>query len=632
MVSSKNAKLYPSSGEYTQISPLIIKSITQFSKVLVPGCGNSELSAQLYDDGINNIVNIDFSKVVIREMLSKNLRQRPSMKWMVADMTKTKFQDDEFDVILDKGSLDAVMGEESEESAVVGKKYLLEMQRILRKGSEGLIFVITLAQIHVLQILVNLFSRSQWSISIHKVPPTKDMARSPLQPFLFAAKHRSRGESWIQIKFNVDENAPDADHVKEVTQFLEGAQSSEQSQDFDELHAGRRLQINVPTNSEQPRYLCTIIDSETTDIKQHKIRCTVLLIPQGRENEWLFGNKKGQKQITEQCGAGRLILVALCRGHKFGSQKEVMQELSQYIVQFAPADVRHKENAIPYQTVQEGIGKRKEIVRVSSDLNGEIVVEDVMIEDEEHRRLIFISACQLVQSEAVLQKVSNNKKKKIPIQAVDHSILPSEYHQLMTAAVLLQDYSSSSLQCLLIGLGGGGLPMFLNKILGINVCTVELDPTVLEVATKYFNFQQSSSLTTQITDGIKFIQSEDRKYQIVMLDAGSSDPSLPMSCPPPDFIELEQLKQTKQILSCDGMLIINCVCRDEDKFLELVCDLKGVFSLVFQGDIDDDVNRVLAAFDLCEEKKQGCQPDKYLKDKLQQYDWFGEQFKQFKQI
>ena len=27
------------------------------------GCGNSELSAQLYDDGFTNIVNIDFSKV-----------------------------------------------------------------------------------------------------------------------------------------------------------------------------------------------------------------------------------------------------------------------------------------------------------------------------------------------------------------------------------------------------------------------------------------------------------------------------------------------------------------------------------------------------------------------------------------
>ena len=32
-------------------------------RLLVVGCGNSELSAQLYDDGFTNIVNIDFSKV-----------------------------------------------------------------------------------------------------------------------------------------------------------------------------------------------------------------------------------------------------------------------------------------------------------------------------------------------------------------------------------------------------------------------------------------------------------------------------------------------------------------------------------------------------------------------------------------
>ena len=43
-----------------------------------------------YDDGCTGITNIDFSKGVIKEMMLKNLRKRPRMKWQVMDMTETK--------------------------------------------------------------------------------------------------------------------------------------------------------------------------------------------------------------------------------------------------------------------------------------------------------------------------------------------------------------------------------------------------------------------------------------------------------------------------------------------------------------------------------------------------------------
>ena len=55
--------------------------------MLVVGCGNSELSAQMYDDGVTGVTNIDFSRVCVREMLHKHLRARPLMKWQVMDMT-----------------------------------------------------------------------------------------------------------------------------------------------------------------------------------------------------------------------------------------------------------------------------------------------------------------------------------------------------------------------------------------------------------------------------------------------------------------------------------------------------------------------------------------------------------------
>lgn len=44
---------------------------------MIIGCGNSEISADLFDNGYKSIVNIDFSQNVVDEMIGKNcLRYR----------------------------------------------------------------------------------------------------------------------------------------------------------------------------------------------------------------------------------------------------------------------------------------------------------------------------------------------------------------------------------------------------------------------------------------------------------------------------------------------------------------------------------------------------------------------------
>ena len=139
-----------------------------------------------YDGGCEQITNIDFSKRVIASMMKQNLRQRPKMKWKVGDMTDMKvqhtimhaapklshaslhnialshadiqlqrltdstsqFSDGSFHVVLDKGGLDALMGEDSTEGQEAGRKLLAESSRVLKAG--GCYLCITLAQTHVL--------------------------------------------------------------------------------------------------------------------------------------------------------------------------------------------------------------------------------------------------------------------------------------------------------------------------------------------------------------------------------------------------------------------------------------------------------------------------------------------------
>ena len=64
------------------IFPFLISSgLSYDSKILVVGCGNSELSAELYDHGYKQIKNLDFSTVVIEEMRNRN-KHRHNMTWI----------------------------------------------------------------------------------------------------------------------------------------------------------------------------------------------------------------------------------------------------------------------------------------------------------------------------------------------------------------------------------------------------------------------------------------------------------------------------------------------------------------------------------------------------------------------
>ena len=54
------------------------------------GCGNSQLSADMYDVGYHGIVNIDISDVVIAQMTQKNRRDRPQMAFIKMDMLEVR--------------------------------------------------------------------------------------------------------------------------------------------------------------------------------------------------------------------------------------------------------------------------------------------------------------------------------------------------------------------------------------------------------------------------------------------------------------------------------------------------------------------------------------------------------------
>ena len=73
-------------GEYATLCGILHKYIKQKDNTLIIGCGNSKLSADLYDVGYKQTLSIDISEVAIKQMKDANKRQRPDLKFVKMDM------------------------------------------------------------------------------------------------------------------------------------------------------------------------------------------------------------------------------------------------------------------------------------------------------------------------------------------------------------------------------------------------------------------------------------------------------------------------------------------------------------------------------------------------------------------
>jgi ubiquinone/menaquinone biosynthesis C-methylase UbiE len=99
-----------------------------------------------------DIDNIDFSEICIKNMQERNVEKRPSMKWLVMDILDLKYKDQSFDIVLDKGTMDAIMCEKgdvwnvSEELAAKVDAMLSGVTRVLKPG--GKYIYITFGQPH----------------------------------------------------------------------------------------------------------------------------------------------------------------------------------------------------------------------------------------------------------------------------------------------------------------------------------------------------------------------------------------------------------------------------------------------------------------------------------------------------
>ena len=100
-------------------------------QILNLGCGNSEFSENMYCDGYKNIKNIDISHNVIKAMKERN-KDKVGMVYEVMDVRDLKYEDNTFDLAVDKSTIDALLC--GDDAFINVAKMIKEVQRVLKVG------------------------------------------------------------------------------------------------------------------------------------------------------------------------------------------------------------------------------------------------------------------------------------------------------------------------------------------------------------------------------------------------------------------------------------------------------------------------------------------------------------------
>ncbi|XP_029563311.1 eEF1A lysine and N-terminal methyltransferase isoform X2 [Salmo trutta] len=614
-------------GDYNKLCGVLHKYIKPRDKVLVVGCGNSELSEQLYDVGYRHLTNIDISETVVNHMNQKNAKQRPDLTFQTVDATQTPYEDGSYQAALDKGTLDAMASQE--EGALAGRM-LAEVGRVL--GIGGRYVCVTLAQESVIKLAVEHFIQVGWAVRLHCLadPESQEVSSFALPVFvLVCTKFRQPMPMPILEMCQGEDGAPVrlpvvADLLSVVRERQAYAMLRQRLRTGTDATSTPSLTLcHAPTG--RPRYTLTIQDCPPGAKVPRANHFAIFIVPQGRETDWLYGLAEGRGQLAASANFRRLVVVAMHREQEYTDMQAVQSELSPMVMELAPPGMPANQK-VPFLSVGGELGWREVVSHGTSDLSGQYSVEDVRGEDGQlYRRLVFLGNDGLVQSESRLTNpaaaASSQKNKKsrrkaklsapppmtTPSQTpggaleVDKGYLCCAHHRVMVAGLAMLGVGNDhnkDVSVLLVGLGGGGLPQFLRDFVpGARVEVVEQDPAVLEVAQGWFGFTPDDRLTVTLGDGLERINNIEREgghqYDVIMFDVDSKDPSLGMSCPPPAFVETAFLERVGKLLTPRGVFMLNLVCRDSALKKSVLGRVRGVFPRVLSRGIEGEVNEVL---------------------------------------
>lgn len=144
---------------------------------------------------------------------------------------------------------------------------------------------------------------------------------------------------------------------------------------------------------------------------------------------------------------------------------------------------------------------------------------------------------------------------------------------------------------LILGLGGGSLPMFFRSHFPqLTIDVVELDPDVVAVAKKFCGFIEDPRLRVHVADGRDFIESCAGGYDLIILDCFDID-SIPVHLSTREF-----LGHVRHALSPAGIVVANVWGRGSNSlYAAMVLTYRASFAEVYILDVPGPGTKIFIA-------------------------------------
>ena len=145
---------------------------------------------------------------------------------------------------------------------------------------------------------------------------------------------------------------------------------------------------------------------------------------------------------------------------------------------------------------------------------------------------------------------------------------------------------------LVVGLGGGTLPMFLRAHYpAATIDVAEIDPGVVDVAKKFFGFVEDEHLRAHVGDGRQFIEkASPGDYDIIFLDAFGAREV------PKHLTTREFLQAVRQAFRPSGVVVSNVWRRASNPLYDSMArTYQEAFEDLFILDVPGDVNNIFLA-------------------------------------
>jgi hypothetical protein len=233
------------------------------------------------------------------------------------------------------------------------------------------------------------------------------------------------------------------------------------------------------------------------------------------------------------------------------------------------------------------------------------------------RRLRFKRMPNLVQTEVPLvNSIACDRDAVMSDFQIDHSALVHKYLPPIVAGLVLAASCiepcmerGERVNVLALGVGGGALPIFLQKHLGFHVQAVDIDSVVLDLAHRHFGLQNGIDLEVEEGDALQYIsklaakvteemagkKGDDHRVHVIVLDVDDGDARCGLSSPPSSFLERSFLSDARTVLHDGGVLAINVVPNGAKSYSGVITSLLSVFDDVYETAVEGDVNRVVFA-------------------------------------